>query len=111
MNNKKFILKTAIDMGLSGEDIVEKAKETIIELGKIGIVLTRETNIIFGLDMNGPLTSTIDASLNPLMTVQKGISSIQSPNVIKILMSGWDFQSLKTFREKIGIPELGIVGE
>lgn len=111
MNNKKFILKTAIDMGLSGEYIVEKAKETIIELGKIGIVLTRETNIIFGLDMNGPLTSTIDASLNPLMTVQKGISSIQSPNVIKILMSGWDFQSLKTFREKIGIPELGIVGE
>lgn len=112
MLSKKDIERLAVEMGLSGEYIKEKAEEVIeLLMREMGIRITKETNILLGLDMNGPLTLTTDASLNPLTTVQKGICSIQSPNVIKMLMSGWDFQSLKKFREKIGIPELGIVGE
>lgn len=111
MITKEYIERLADEMGLSAKYIVKKAKETLAVMEKKGIVIKRNSNILVAYDMNGPLTAVHDATLNPLPTTQKGILSIQGENVVEALMSGWDLKSLKSFREKIGASEMGIIGE
>ena len=105
-----FLEKVAFEIGLTGDYMEDKAEEVI------RIAEEKELNIqkpiLVGYDMNGPLTATFDASLQPLITVQKGILALHGNEVYKVIMSGWDIITLRNFRdERIGISEMGLIGE
>jgi len=106
----KKIEKLAMEIGLSYEYIEEKVEETI-EIAKEK-KLDFKNPVLVGYDLNGPLTSTRDASLFPRPTVQRAMSYLIGENVSKAILSGWDMRSLRYFRDRrLGITELALIGE
>jgi hypothetical protein len=99
--------RVAIEIGLTYEYIDEKAEE-VIEIAKEK-KLDFKNPVLVCYDLNGPLTSTRDASLSPLPTVQRAMLVLK--RIPKAILSGWDITSLRYFREKLGINELGLIGE
>jgi hypothetical protein len=101
------IERLAIEIGLTYEYIDEKAEE-VIEIAKEK-KLDFKNPVLVCYDLNGPLTSTRDASLSPLPTVQRAMLVLK--RIPKAILSGWDITSLRYFREKLGITELALIGE
>lgn len=104
------IERLALEIGLTFEYIDSKVEEVIEIAKEKGLDFKRPTLVCY--DVNGPLTSARDASLFPLMTVQRAILFLRGENVSKALLSGWDTMSLIYFRDRrLGLSDLGVIGE
>jgi len=105
-----FIKKISFEIGLTEDYIIEKAREVLQIAGQKGLDLSLP--ILAGYDMNGPMTATFDASLVPLLHVQKGILSLHHSKIYKSILSAWDYTTIKNFRDKhISASDMGIVAE
>jgi hydroxymethylpyrimidine pyrophosphatase-like HAD family hydrolase len=74
--------------------------ETIETAKRKGIDLCNKKKICISLDVNGPLTATNSASLEPYPGIKEAIKELDKMGVYIIINSAWDICTSKVFNEK-----------
>ncbi len=108
LNLRKLIVK----LGFS-EAYIQKKVEEVLRIAKSkNLYIGPDVSLLVCYDMNGPLTSTRDAALYPIIGIQEAIGVLEKDNVKRALVSGWDMTTLAYFRDqRLLAPYLNIVGE
>lgn len=96
------------------EYFIEKRLSQVLDLaGKKGIDLSWP--VLIGYDVQGPQVRLIDANFTPLIHLHEAMMFIYpSPKSCKALISGWDLETLRSFRQRrLGMSEhqLMLIGE
>ncbi len=79
---------------------------------KKGIDLDKKKKICISLDVNGPLTSTDSAALEPYPGIREAIRELDKLGVYIIINSAWDICTTRIFdQKKLGCVADGIIGE
>jgi hypothetical protein len=86
-------------------ETLESAKEKGIDLGN-------KKTICISLDLNGPLTATDSAALEPYPGIIEAINELDNLGVYIIINSAWDIFTLSIFNQKrLGGVADGFIGE
>jgi hydroxymethylpyrimidine pyrophosphatase-like HAD family hydrolase len=86
--------------------------DTIESAKRKGIDLSNKKKICISLDVNGPLTATDSAALEPYPGIKDAIKELDKLGVYIIINSAWDIYTSKIFNEKeLGGAADAIIGE
>lgn len=79
---------------------------------KKGINLGNKKKICISLDVNGPLTATDSAALEPYPGINTAMKALDRTDIYIIINSAWDIKTLSVFdNKKLGGIADGIIGE